>query len=207
MRMSPVKKIFIFPTERRFVRCKNKNEVISDLIGDLSVFPRTRSGFTLIELLVVVLIIGILASVALPQYQLAVTKSRYAALKHVTKSLADAEEAYYMANGTYTEDMEALAAEPSGCQVSSNRCLYSWGYCSLRAGNVPEHSVHCERRERNNAMMYMIYLDYSPAHSGRRMCLARNRDVSSVENRICKAETGASPGTGTTGSYTYLYPR
>ena len=50
-----------------------------------------NKGFTLIELLVVVLIIGILASVALPQYQKAVRKAR---LAEVWSILSSMEKAY-----------------------------------------------------------------------------------------------------------------
>lgn len=67
-----------------------------------------NAGFTLIELLVVVLIIGILAAVALPQYEVAVKKSRLGSYMPLVKTLADAEESYYLANGKYTGKISAL---------------------------------------------------------------------------------------------------
>ncbi|WP_178338554.1 prepilin-type N-terminal cleavage/methylation domain-containing protein, partial [Candidatus Avelusimicrobium facis] len=94
-----------------------------------------KRGFTLIELLVVVLIIGILAGVALPQYEKAVMKSRYSNLMATVNALGAAEEAYYMATGQYTNDFEALDITPSGCTLSGDKktCTYDWGSCQLDA--------------------------------------------------------------------------
>jgi len=55
-------------------------------------------------LLVVVLIIGILAAVALPQFEMAVEKSRATQAIAVVKALSESVERYYMENGTYPFD-------------------------------------------------------------------------------------------------------
>ena len=65
-------------------------------------------GFTLIELLVVVLIIGILAAIAVPQYQKAVLKARASEALLQGKALLSAEKAYVLSNGVMTADLDSL---------------------------------------------------------------------------------------------------
>ena len=66
-------------------------------------------GFTLIELLVVVLIIGILAAVAVPQYNKAVEKARLMQQIVTVRALYNALEVYRMENGQYPPAKDGAA--------------------------------------------------------------------------------------------------
>ena len=70
-----------------------------------------KNGFTLIELLIVVLIIGVLAAVALPQYKKAVEKSKATQAFSMLGALRRAQQAYYLANGKYATKFEELAVD------------------------------------------------------------------------------------------------
>ncbi len=89
-------------------RGANKASLVCPLLPRLTAVlpPQGREipyGFTLIELLVVVLIIGILAAVALPQYNKAVLKSRLAEGQLLLKAYVQAQQAYYLAHGEYCD--------------------------------------------------------------------------------------------------------
>jgi len=74
-------------------------------------------AFTLIELLVVVLIIGILAAVAVPQYQKAVLKSRVMSGMAIGKAMINAMDMYYLDNGEFRgNSSNFIITLPSGAQ-------------------------------------------------------------------------------------------
>ncbi len=90
-----------------------------------------KKGFTLIELLVVVLVIGILAAIAVPQYQKAVNKSRLAEAVLITKFL-DSGVKYLANKGVSGQGSEVASSfHLSGASWDSSGLKYSTKIHSL----------------------------------------------------------------------------
>ncbi|CAG2127551.1 type IV pilin protein [Cupriavidus plantarum] len=70
--------------------------------------PAGARGFTLIELMITVMIIGVLATIAIPSYQQYVQRARRTEAKSAMMRIMGAQERFFTVNNTYTQDPTAL---------------------------------------------------------------------------------------------------
>ena len=115
---------------------------------------KLNKGFTLIELLVVVLFIGILAGIALPQYQLARDKAEFTKYQSMVASLRESYNEYVLLHGTGTKEFSDLSFTMPSDFAASYKGYYfncvsnSDMFCCMSDEKEDSHmSITCGKKE------------------------------------------------------------
>ena len=161
---------------------------------------KNKKGFTLIEMLVVVLIIGILAGIALPQYQMAVTKAKVAAILPMMRRWKDALYEYKLQHGSYMrEDNEHPDADEIGANWPSDwecpwlniECANDYWNCF--ANEESQGGVECSGANYSFRIgMYQLDDQINEDYQGMTTCTA----LDSEGHKVCKALGGKLIGGG-----------
>ena len=160
---------------------------------------KIAKGFTLLELLVVVLIIGILAAIALPQYEMSVEKAKAAEALTNMKAITDAVERNILTMGTTANDAfcqhENLDIELSGGNWHGNFYVtnnFIYEICGDVTGIIVDRCTNCQQQVSENDwsnanIIYELFKCYPS--SANEDCFVCSTE-SDKGKKICKALEG-----------------
>jgi prepilin-type N-terminal cleavage/methylation domain-containing protein len=121
-----------------------------------------KKAFTLIELLVVILIIGILAAIALPQYLKAVEKSRASEALINIKAIARAQERHILATGSGTMDFDELDISiPGAVKTSPSEIETKYFTYQLRSTAGYVYAWRNWKKDNDNYYAFHVSMDTS----------------------------------------------
>ncbi len=149
---------------------------------------KIKNGFTLIELLVVVLIIGILAAIALPQYKLAVGKAKFSTLKNITKNIVTSSNRYYLLNNKYPQRVADLDIDLNIKYEELNTSLAFTTKDEISCNIWKSGQVACSKTIFSKIVSFYVNKKEKPY-----ICLVYSINKTDTSNRICKNETGHNP--------------
>ena len=137
-----------------------------------------KKGFTLIEMLVVVLIIGILAGIALPQYNKAVEKARLSEGLLYVKTIEDTIQRYILSNG-YPSELVRLPDLPFDIELSGVESD-EYGYITknFQIGgwlNSNAYTIEIDRTNNDGAVIYVLNVD--SREEDQKQCLTQFTDM------------------------------
>ncbi len=121
---------------------------------------RDNKGFTLIELLIVVVIIGILATVVIPQFSKVRERAYNATVLSDIRSTIVEVERYVILKYTFPGDEDALFAE--GLTLSSGVSFTSFSVSDQGDPGIAEVHVHIEHAGSSNYYHFRYPDDQPP---------------------------------------------
>ena len=131
----------------------------------MAIRGQTDQGFTLIELLIVVVIIGILASIAIPKFSATRERAYIAAVSADLRNLANLQDVYYNDHYSYSTSEAALdfdgtdgvtiifgeatnqgwSASATHAGIATESCAIFHGNAAAVAPATVESTVQCSR--------------------------------------------------------------
>ena len=127
----------------------------------------TSRGFTLVEIMISLAILGILASISIPNYRMYKDKAEYASMMTTLKYLMDGEDFYFLENGAFF-----AVNVPSGRAKDVPELAYSFP-----DGHKNRYRIRVINNKRRNRYIITVFCDFDSNGNGKNDRVTATTDI------------------------------